>query len=392
MENYKIKLTTLSPVSIGNGQKLNHFADYIYDAGENKIHFVNKKVIAEKLAANENLMNRYIAGITTGMDNNRTKFELQNFLKNVLKLQSSDYTLYSEDAHTDTSKELNCIIKNVDGKPYIPGSTIKGALRNALLYNNTGINKDKLITPFLNEIKKGINKKEFNKKINQLNKNVEEFFIDKKIFNDKIIEFPKNKFGVSDSELIDSKNVEVRELKRISPFSEEGNIPQLFETLKPNTETFFTLSLDNAKDEDVLTVKKIFKRVNIFTQNNINLEKTILSKFENNTEEHSKLIEQFECFLIKLNNLNENECIMRIGFGKGFYFNSVVQLIYKFDETENKEILTKYLELLGYKNFKDLEEEGVYPEDAYIFPLTRNITSNKISSLGWVKLELIINK
>ena len=45
---YRIKLTTLTPVCIGDGNKINSITDYICD--RNRIYYLNKEKIAERLA------------------------------------------------------------------------------------------------------------------------------------------------------------------------------------------------------------------------------------------------------------------------------------------------------------------------------------------------------
>lgn len=115
----KIKLTTLSPVCIGNGGKINSISDYIFDWKSKQIHYINKDVVAEALAHNDDLMDEYIKGILYGMDNNRTLFSLKDFLENKLKLVPEEYTAYSVKANIKSAKELNTIIKNADGRPYI---------------------------------------------------------------------------------------------------------------------------------------------------------------------------------------------------------------------------------------------------------------------------------
>lgn len=51
---YRIKLTTLTPVCIGDGNKINSITDCIYD--RNRVYYLNKQKIAERLAGNEELM------------------------------------------------------------------------------------------------------------------------------------------------------------------------------------------------------------------------------------------------------------------------------------------------------------------------------------------------
>ena len=88
---YRIKLTTLTPVCIGDGKTINPVTDYISD--RNQVHYLNKEKIAERLAGDDELMDRYMSGIISNMNNNRTEFDLKDFLEKVLKLSLHDYAL-----------------------------------------------------------------------------------------------------------------------------------------------------------------------------------------------------------------------------------------------------------------------------------------------------------
>ncbi|MBB1542105.1 MAG: hypothetical protein HG457_004360 [Flavobacteriaceae bacterium] len=108
---YRIKLTTLTPVCIGDGNKINSITDYIYD--RNRIYYLNKEKIAERLAGDDEMMDRYMSGIISNMNNNnRTEFDLKDFLEKVLKLSLHDYALYSVEGKSQT---------NISRSPYISG-------------------------------------------------------------------------------------------------------------------------------------------------------------------------------------------------------------------------------------------------------------------------------
>lgn len=390
----KIKLTTLSPVCIGNGGKINSISDYIFDWKSKQIHYINKDVVAEALAHNDDLMDEYVNGILYGMDNNRTLFSLKDFLENKLKLVPEEYTAYSVKANIKSAKELNTIIKNADGRPYIPGSTIKGALKNALVYEL--LSKDKnLLKDFAQQInvyysqferevkhstvplkKLKIDKlksvKEFNKEIQNLEKKINEYFLHIE-YKDQRLEIPKMNFSISDSEGIAKECTNVIDIKKVHLKSKDG-IPQVWEALKPSTSTVFDLKTN----EKELNLEYLFKCVNDFSYNNIVTDLEMLDYHTSKSDDNNLLIDKYEEIQEMIDNLTSKECILRIGFNKGFYFNSIADLIMQ----ESAEVFHKMLVLLDYKNYNENLDSGV------LFPLTRGMASSE-TSLGWVKLEMV---
>lgn len=366
----KLKLTTLSPVSIGNGQKMNSFADYIYDAKQKKIHFINKHLIAEKLALDDKLMNSYVSGITTGMDNNRTRFELQNFLENVLKLQSSDYILYSINAHTETSKDLNCIIKNADRRPYLPGSSIKGAIKTAILYDWLIDEKNDWCKNYLRCLK---NKEEKE----QLEKNL-------------TAEFDKIALSVSDSTFLSVTEVRVEETKRLKLKSGELEIPQTWETI-PAGQSFEIEISSVRKNSTEYSWEEICDILNIYSNNMIYRERNILKNLmlRKDKDEYKALL-KFSNDIFEETYKEDSETIyLRVGNGKGYFFNSVGLALYDTDISDDKSNFVTFLRDSGFgKRYVDghMEEYDLHADE---FPLTRVVEFADTKPMGWVKLELI---
>ena len=116
---YRIKLTTLTPVCIGDGKTINPVTDYISD--RNKVHYLNKQNIAERLAGDDEMMDRYMSEIISNMNNNRTEFDLKYFLEKVLRLSQYDYTLCSVERKSKT---------NTSRSPYISGGKPQKQIKN----------------------------------------------------------------------------------------------------------------------------------------------------------------------------------------------------------------------------------------------------------------------
>ena len=134
------ELTCIAPVHVGSGQKLKSF-EYLYDRRKDEVAFLNEsKWIA--LLAQHDLMDAFADAVMSGV------FLRQSIREWLLDHQIKEGELCSIILRRAASaplitKERGCTKLNdivaqttlADGRPYIPGSTIKGALRTGMLYH-----------------------------------------------------------------------------------------------------------------------------------------------------------------------------------------------------------------------------------------------------------------
>lgn len=133
------ELTCIAPVHVGSGQKLKSF-EYLYDRRKDEVAFLNEsKWIA--LLAQHDLMDAFADAVISGaflrqsirewlLDHQIKEGELRTI---ILRRAASAPLITKERGRT----KLNDIVAQTtlaDGRPYIPGSTIKGALRTGMLY------------------------------------------------------------------------------------------------------------------------------------------------------------------------------------------------------------------------------------------------------------------
>ena len=127
-----------------------------------------------------NLLEDYVKQLTRNFHNkNSPKFSLTDYLQSVHLLNEDFLNKIAKFkiAHDMSGRlEIQEFIKNHDGFPYIPGSSIKGAIRIAILYSiikqlpkNL---RDKYFTSHVENVIKikppGKAKKEFGKRIDRL--------------------------------------------------------------------------------------------------------------------------------------------------------------------------------------------------------------------------------
>lgn len=140
---YKLSLRTLSPVHIGSGEKAGT-KDFIFENGE--YYFPDMiKLYREIVNHGEQVVDNYdIFLLGQGNGNRLINFLKENQIKNRnfggYKIKAHGYE-EAEKQQTDKSpivklgrmKEVSLFIKDPYGKPYIPGSSMKGAIRTILV-------------------------------------------------------------------------------------------------------------------------------------------------------------------------------------------------------------------------------------------------------------------
>lgn len=134
LQVFDLILETKSPVFIGCGKRYMK-KDYLFDPKSNTVSFLDESAMFTYLAEHDlaDAYERYILG-SMGRD-------LQDFLLNLCKIPPSQIRawtrcrIYAGDALDDTHtlKEILRFVRNGSGQVYVPGSSVKGALRTVLL-------------------------------------------------------------------------------------------------------------------------------------------------------------------------------------------------------------------------------------------------------------------
>lgn len=167
MKAYDILLTTVGPVHVGCGDTLAK-NQYIYDRRDGKAHIVHKRKMVQWLYVH-NLMDSYEDYF---LRNNEKNNNLFNWLKNTQHLkdykQFTDYSL-AVGGQSNELNNLQLFIKGGDGKPYIPGSSLKGAIRTCLLAEKLRDSNPEFFEQYL---KGRIRQKDLAREIGKLEKRV----------------------------------------------------------------------------------------------------------------------------------------------------------------------------------------------------------------------------
>lgn len=134
LQTFDLVLKTRSPLFIGSG-KSDTKKEYIFDSSKNEVTFLDEGKLFAYLAEHD-LADEYESYILRD-----TSLDLREFMQNVCKISRAELDamtrvrINAADALDDrhTLKEIHRFIRNGKGEIYVPGSSIKGAIRMALL-------------------------------------------------------------------------------------------------------------------------------------------------------------------------------------------------------------------------------------------------------------------
>ncbi|MFW5782335.1 MAG: type III-A CRISPR-associated RAMP protein Csm5, partial [Candidatus Muiribacteriaceae bacterium] len=138
MRPVKVRLKTLSPLSIKSGDQKHYFEFF---AGERNVFFLNQKEFMSVLQ-NSKIDRQYIDLLSNAVFNNKKSenFSVKNMLGQLdcLLDEEKDRDLLDEVSHyvltrnnKKVGKTIETLIRDINYRPYIPGSSIKGAIRTA---------------------------------------------------------------------------------------------------------------------------------------------------------------------------------------------------------------------------------------------------------------------
>ncbi len=123
---YKATLRTLSPVHIGGGAA-EPACRYVIDEERKKAYVLRESFVAEQYASGRITANEYY----------RRPTPIQRFPRDEKeRAQLALYELKAPSVAHSLDKEARPFVRNAFGKGYIPGTSVKGALRQALLFSH----------------------------------------------------------------------------------------------------------------------------------------------------------------------------------------------------------------------------------------------------------------
>ncbi len=372
----KIKIETLTAVHIGSGETLQYGTDFVTGETEDGdvISIIEPRKVLDLIGVDN--VQQWVTAIE------RKESTSQVVKRYVPDAKLEDYSNriilgWSEARDTDTLKEQ---IHDGQGRPYIPGSSIKGAIRTSVLASLVDTIQDKE-----NKIDKSV--KDFRGFFKQKAdaKSIESELFGKTPNNDifRFLQVGDAYFGELREVAIRMVNINERERQSFWDTSK----PQLIEAVSPEDVSEFQLKLNipgynfsrgkvNQLPLCMSSEAELFRTINTHTQ------KLLCEELEYWEEREAKdESDKVSIYLEKVNDIlsiarackDGKECILRIGHGSGWCF-----------------ITGAWSKSL--KNFDSLVVPVSRPKNSnyeqYDFPKTRRV-DDECELLGFVKLSII---
>jgi len=351
MMSLKVKLKTLTPVNVGTGETLSQFCDYVYDDGF--IYYLDHDLIALELSKRpdgDRLMDEFVATVRNQAGANvQNRFRIKGFLENA-GLDFKNFASKRIAVDDEIKEQIQLHIKT-GGRPYIPGSSLKGAIRTAIIscFFTKGLEKN------IKDTKEYIGQDILGR------------------YDEDILKF----LQVSDTVPFGEEELDIVKFFRYNLKTNKLDIPVVKEVIPPGKECTFIMGLKAKKGQvdsrfeflEEGKESRLFEIINTFARNSLETE---LKELKRSSSGKLKDVEEFYISLLDEVRTADNtrEAYMRIGSGKTFYDNTIAHRLSK-----------GFLDKIINRNYKKA--------DPNFFPKTRTIVLYKgqITAPGWVKLE-----
>lgn len=378
---YKMKLEVLTPLHIGGADyksKLDK-KEYVFDKDKGTLTLIDSEKFISFLIK-KNLFDDYIFYIQKNLSSK--KHEQDKNIKLIDFLKSRDIykniegfrkkTLTKIDAEIEEMNDIKLMLRNLQGKPYIPGTSIKGALVNFLLVNYIINHRDKFKierNKILEIAKKANNDYDIKKAKNEIKRIINE--IEKSIIYGDNKELEKTKrFGLSVSDTYSYSNTrtnfyrDIDEKRDKRKEEKEQAIPVYREYIMANSIFDFDITLDI----DLIEKSKLkIKTIN-----------DLIEALENTT---NFLVNK----ILKDENSSQIENLV-LGANTGFLQKTIVYSLFEKEE-DRLEVVKKLLHLKKDDKIKDHLNDKFSPR-----VLNRIKISGKNKLAGLVKIEKVEEK
>lgn len=357
----KIKIETLSSVHIGSGNELQEGQDFVVTgSGEYKdITVIDVNEMGRRIEPR--YYDNWVAMINNGKNINEIlkRCAPNTSIDDITKYKIEDWA--NQVKHRDVLKEQ---IRDGKGLPYIPGSSIKGALRTAILASIADGNPGKI---------NSFNFRNFEKdNFGNINNSVFRFMqVGDAFFEpESVIATRVNSLNIRDSQddLHDEK------------------ISQLLEVIRQGESSTLDLKLDidryrisKCQDSSLVAMPdcmqslgKLFAAVNAYTMQLVQSDIEFWEDQEKTGAEH--YVDNLNEIVNEANTCKKgNECILRVGAGSGWRFTTGAW-------TESHDFFEDEVVPMSRRKYRNYT---MYP-----FPKTRRAEEQDDMLLGFVKLSI----
>ena len=362
LKTYIITLETLGPLFIGSGTSIGK-KESIFQMREKKVYVPNMILMYKWLIKNG--MQKKYEEFILSYYNDFGKWLNDNDITKEVYMPWISYALDATDADLDTKekKEILCFVKDSYGKPYIPGSSLKGAIRTILLGDNIINHNGKYVG-----VGQDVKKAEFKNRKGYLAREFQQ--LEQKVFRTRALPDTKPNDAtndilvgvrIGDSQPLSCEDLILCKKLDINPKGVEKKLNVLRECVKPKTKIYFDLTIDTTIIE--LEPKDILKAVGSFL-NHYN------KSFDNRFESKDNYIGN----------------MIYLGGGSGFVSKTV---IYPLLGTEAVGTVSKVIDAtLGMKAKKEHNHKNDISLGVSPHMIKKTIYKNKKVSFGSCKINI----
>ncbi len=344
-KNFQMTLEVLSPIFIGSGEQLlkkeylcvpsksEEMNILVPDLSKLYLFFENRGIgkVFEEYLKSSSTRNR-------NLDDLLSEYGIS--LESISECISYRYSVIPAKSPEIKLRDINTFIKDAFGRPYIPGSSLKGMLRTALLFHRitkTPNDYSSVKNSIEETFEKGKTKQKGRSYLQKENSNLESaaFHTLKKNTKNKSNAVNSSFQGliVSDSEPLELSDLTLGQKIDVSLSGKEKPLPIFREMLKPGVKARFTITLD----EDIcgFSMEEIFEALNYFHECNN------------------------DYFYSRFQRWNMGEDIVYLGGGVGFSSKTVVDALFPKKEEGLKVKNRIFKETLGRKYSEHHHEEDI---------------------------------
>ena len=388
---FPVTIKVLTPLHIGNGETLSPYADYVLDSNRN-LRLINADALATALY-DQKQIDHYIKDVIDTSTISKQAV-LSQFIQHDLKADINAFM--SKETLEGFGIENPILVDRcitTDGKAYLPGSSLKGAIRSALLHHwlrsgNTG--SKNALEAFMMALKELNRRSDMSvgKKIGAVEKKfselVEESFFGSIKQKERL---PMSCLRVNDTGTCLITDRGAWQADRISLKTGESSQYNIKECVRPGTIFSTTISIDyyesrqyHAILEAINSKESLYEVLYQYTYDNLEHEWMLLGMMDERIQRHA--LTPYDDFVNKTKDEMENSpasvSYLRIGAGKMQLYQTIGNALYKhLGNDDEHPSWCLYLDYLA--KFEEISRN--------VYPATRILTADSQLPFGWTILS-----
>lgn len=333
-DSRQVQLEVLTPLHVGAAsEKLLHRGIDFFDLND-KVYIINERLLFKELVSKQVDFSTYANAVSKGKAD-----ELAFYLFDQLNIDPSTVAHWVYDFSKKPDNQIRPFIRTGQGLPFIPGSSIKGAIMSAIF---SGLYHNPLIGSMTG---KDFLKDKTSKSIEANRRDNRERIFDEKNYEKELLGNFHNSIGryvrVDDCP-IKNEDLDLEIVGLYNLYSEGKNWESDWkdfsittELAYPSVSSEFRLNLAQPLAEIMKqsrnpvptylnkvfgtdSFKTLFKMINEHTKRHLDREIKFFQKYDeaNGT---AGILDKLKELLIQANQVGENVCLMRMAWGSGFH-------------------------------------------------------------------------